>query len=72
MLRALRACPRNAFLPVPHNRPPEAFVDQPVRQGSGHHAKSGTLFKQRWDRAAALSWPSHRPGLRLCAGDLQA
>lgn len=31
MLRALRACPRNAFLPAPHNRPPEAFVDQPVR-----------------------------------------
>ncbi|KAK9839878.1 hypothetical protein WJX81_008227 [Elliptochloris bilobata] len=31
VLRALRACPRNMFLPAPHNRPPEAFVDQPVR-----------------------------------------
>ncbi len=31
--RALRACPRNAFLPRPHDQPPDAFADVPVRHG---------------------------------------
>ena len=56
VLRALRACPRNAFLPAPHNRPPEAFVDQPVRQGRCSFARSGAWCKQCWMPLSGSHW----------------
>ena len=72
VLRALRACPRNAFLPAPHNRPPEAFVDQPVR------TVRSWLCCVRCKLGAVLSmllcspWPHPVPGSQCGAGQLQA
>ena len=31
VIKAMRLCPRNAFLPEAHRNPDEAFLDSPVR-----------------------------------------